>query len=140
MESCRNQKKVLNKSKYILYLRFFKVATLCLDDSFAHSWAHSMMLLPPCFTVGMVHDTSNFSNNCLQTDYFTYNSLYHNSVEEHHPNCEAMGWQHHVVGVLCCRRDWCTSQKRWHHEGGKSCGYIEVTSQDISQEVKLGHK
>ena len=26
-----------------------------------------------------VHDTRNFSNNCLQTDYFTYNSLYHNS-------------------------------------------------------------
>ncbi|CAB1323698.1 unnamed protein product [Coregonus sp. 'balchen'] len=24
-------------------------------------------------------DTSHFSNNCLQTDYFTYNSLYHNS-------------------------------------------------------------
>ena len=34
-------KKVLNKSKYILYLRFFKVATLCLDGSFAHSW-HSL--------------------------------------------------------------------------------------------------
>ena len=26
-----------------------------------------------------VHDTSHFSNNCLQTDDFTYNSLYHNS-------------------------------------------------------------
>ena len=25
------------ESKYILYLRFFKVATLCFDDSFAHS-------------------------------------------------------------------------------------------------------
>jgi hypothetical protein len=34
-------KKVLNKSKCIVYLRFFKVATLCLDDSFAHSW-HSL--------------------------------------------------------------------------------------------------
>jgi hypothetical protein len=40
MESCSNQK-VLNKSKYILDLRFFKVATLCPDDSFAHSW-HSL--------------------------------------------------------------------------------------------------
>uniref|UniRef100_A0AAZ3PS76 Transposase Tc1-like domain-containing protein n=1 Tax=Oncorhynchus tshawytscha TaxID=74940 RepID=A0AAZ3PS76_ONCTS len=49
---------------------------------------------------------------------------------------EARGWQHHVVGVLCCRRDWCTSQNRWHHEGVKLCGYIEATSQDISQEVK----
>ena len=34
-------KKVLNKTKYMLYLRFFKVATLCLDDSFAHTW-HSL--------------------------------------------------------------------------------------------------
>ena len=36
MESCSNQKSV----KYMLYLRFFKVA-LCLDDTFAHSW-HSL--------------------------------------------------------------------------------------------------
>ena len=35
MESCSNQKSVL---------RFFKVATLCLDDRFAHSW-HSLNLL-----------------------------------------------------------------------------------------------
>ena len=40
MESCSNQKSV-KQSKYILYLRIFKVATLCLDDSFAHSW-HSL--------------------------------------------------------------------------------------------------
>ena len=57
-------------------------------------------------------------------------------AEEHHPNREARGWQHHVVGVLCCRRDWCTSQNRWQHEAGKLCGHIEATSQDISQEVK----
>jgi Fe2+ or Zn2+ uptake regulation protein len=25
---------------------------------------------------------------------------------------EVWEWQHHVVGVLCCRRDWCTSQNR----------------------------
>ena len=31
---------MLNRSKYILYLSFFKVATLCLDESFAHSWLH----------------------------------------------------------------------------------------------------
>jgi hypothetical protein len=57
-------------------------------------------------------------------------------TEEHHPNREARGRQHHVVGVLCCRRDWCNSQNRWHHEVGQLCAYIEVTSQDISQEVK----
>ena len=61
-------------------------------------------------------------------------------AEEHHPNREARGWQHHVVGVLCCRRDWCPSQIRWHHEAGRLSGYIEATSQDISREVKLGHK
>ena len=37
MVSCNNQK-LLRKSKYMLHLRFFKVTTLCLDDSFAHSW------------------------------------------------------------------------------------------------------
>jgi hypothetical protein len=57
-------------------------------------------------------------------------------AEEHHPNREAQGWQHHVVAVLCCRTDWCTSQKKTHHEEGKLCGYIEAPSQDISQEVK----
>ena len=57
-------------------------------------------------------------------------------AEDHHPNREARGWQHHVVGVLCCMRDWCTSQNRWQHVGGKLCGYNEATCQDISQEVK----
>ena len=27
-------------------------------------------------------------------------------AEEHHPNHEARGWKHHVVVLLCCRRDW----------------------------------
>ena len=40
MESYSNQKKA-KEARYILYLRFFKVATLCLDESFAHSW-HSL--------------------------------------------------------------------------------------------------
>ena len=57
-------------------------------------------------------------------------------AEEHHPNRETPVWQQHVVGVLCFRRDWCTSLNRWRHEEGKVCGYIEATSQDISQEVK----
>ena len=38
MESCSNQKSV---KQIKIYLRFFKVATLSLDDSFAHSW-HSL--------------------------------------------------------------------------------------------------
>jgi O-antigen ligase len=47
MESCIKQKKV--KSKYILYLRFSRVATLCLDDSFAQSW-HSLNQLQEVVT------------------------------------------------------------------------------------------
>ena len=58
------------------------------------------------------------------------------SSRRDHPNRESQAWQHHVVGVHCCRRDWCTSQNRWHHEAGKLSGYIEATSQDISQDVK----
>jgi hypothetical protein len=35
--SCSNQRSVKQIKTHILYLRFFKVATLCLDDRFAHS-------------------------------------------------------------------------------------------------------
>ena len=49
MESCINKKKVLNEPQYILDLRFFKVATLCLDDNFAHSW-HSINQLHEVIT------------------------------------------------------------------------------------------
>ena len=35
MESCSNQKSV---KQIKIYFRFFKGATLCLDDSFAHTW------------------------------------------------------------------------------------------------------
>ena len=46
MESCSNQKSV----KHIIYFRFFKVATLCLDDSFAHSWHSLNQLHLECFS------------------------------------------------------------------------------------------
>lgn len=42
-----------------------------------------------------------------------------------------------MMGVLCSRRDWSTSQNRCHHEEGKLRGYIETTSQDISNKVKV---
>ena len=61
-------------------------------------------------------------------------------AEEHHPNREAWGRQHHVVGVLCCRRDWCTSQNRWHHEKGN---YVDILKQHLKMSVrklKLRHK
>ena len=61
-------------------------------------------------------------------------------TEEHHHNREARGWQHHVVGVLCCKRDWCTSQNRWHHEGEN---YVDIMRQHLKtsvRELKLGCK
>ena len=36
--------------KYILHLRFFKVATLCLDDSCAHPWHPLNHLHLECFS------------------------------------------------------------------------------------------
>ena len=49
-----NNKKLLKQIKVcleqlILHLRFFKVPTLCLDDSFAHAW-HSLIQLHECFS------------------------------------------------------------------------------------------
>ena len=61
----------------------------------------------------------------------------HLQAHQHQPNRKARGWQHHVVGVLCCKRDWFTSQNRWCHEGGKLCGYIEATSQDNRPMLKM---
>ena len=61
-------------------------------------------------------------------------------AEEHHPNREARVWQHHVVGVLCCRRDGCTSQNRWHHEKEN---YLDVLKQRLKTSVrklKFGRK
>ena len=40
MESCSNQKSVKQTKIYFIF-EIFKVAALCLDDSFAHSW-HSL--------------------------------------------------------------------------------------------------
>jgi hypothetical protein len=40
---------VLNKSKYIFLLEIVQIATLCLDDSFAHSWNYLNKLHLECF-------------------------------------------------------------------------------------------
>ena len=40
MESCVNQKSVKQMKIYFIF-EVFQIATLCLDDSFAHGW-HSL--------------------------------------------------------------------------------------------------
>ena len=34
------------------------------------------------------------------------------SPKEHRPDCEAWGWQHHVMGMFLISRDWGTCQDR----------------------------
>ena len=61
-------------------------------------------------------------------------------AEEHHPDREVRGWQGHDVVVLCCRRDCCTSQNRWHNEKEN---YVDILKQHLKTSVrnlKLGCK
>ena len=53
MEPCSNQKSVKQIQIY-LYFRFFKVANLCLDDSFAHTWHSLNQLHLECFSNSLV--------------------------------------------------------------------------------------
>ena len=58
-------------------------------------------------------------------------------AKEHHPNSEA---QHHVVGVLCCRRGWCTSQ---NNGITRKENYVDILKQHLKTSVrklKLGRK
>jgi hypothetical protein len=58
---------LLNKSKYILYLRFLKVATLCLDDSFAHSWHSLNQLHEPQKIAAQINASQSSSNRHIST-------------------------------------------------------------------------
>uniref|UniRef100_A0AAZ3RUQ2 Tc1-like transposase DDE domain-containing protein n=1 Tax=Oncorhynchus tshawytscha TaxID=74940 RepID=A0AAZ3RUQ2_ONCTS len=47
---------------------------------------------------------------------------------------------HHVVGVLCCRRDWCTSQNRCYHEEVKLWDILKQQLKTSVRKLKLGRK
>ena len=49
MESCSNQKSVKQIKIYFIF-EILQIATLCLDDSFAHSWHSLNQLHLECFT------------------------------------------------------------------------------------------
>ena len=61
-------------------------------------------------------------------------------AEEQHPNREARGWQHHVVGVLFFWRDWCTSQNRWRHEVGNYVAKLKQHLKTSVRKLKLSRK
>jgi hypothetical protein len=61
-------------------------------------------------------------------------------AEEHNPIREARGWQHHVLRVLCCRRDWYTSPNRWHYEEEKYVTLLKEHLKTSIRKLKLGCK
>ena len=63
--------------------------------------------------------------------------LYSFSFNQVNTDREARVWQHHVVGVLYCSRDWCTSQNRWLHEEGKD---VDILKQHLKTSVKAWSK
>jgi hypothetical protein len=77
-------KKVLNKSKYILDFRFFKVANISLEDSFAHSW-HSLNSLEGVPTYAE-HLLAAFPSLCSPTHptMQTNSSDHHTTMMSYH--------------------------------------------------------
>ena len=45
-----------------------------------------------------------------------------------------------IIMMLCCRRDWCTSQNRWHHEEGEIMWIYWSNIKTSVRKFKLGHK
>ena len=71
MESCSNQTSVKQMKIYFI---FFKVATLSLDDSFAHSWHSLNQLNLECFSNSLEgvltyaeHLLAAFPSHCCTT-------------------------------------------------------------------------
>jgi hypothetical protein len=61
-------------------------------------------------------------------------------AEEHHPNRDARGWQHHLVGVLCCRWGWCTLQNRWLMRKENDVDILKQHLKTSVRKIKLGCK
>ena len=61
-------------------------------------------------------------------------------AEEHHPNREAREWQHHVVRVLFCRRDWCTSQMDGIMREENEVDILKQHLKTSVRKLKLGRK
>ena len=60
------------------------------------------------------------------------------SPKEHHPDCEAWWWQHHVIGLFLISRDWgtCQERRKWMEQN------TEILEENLpsARKVKLGQK
>ena len=81
-------KTVVNKWKYVLYLRFFKVATLCLDDSFTHSWHSLNQLHEECFS-NSLEGVSTYAEHFL--------AVFPSLCGPTHPKPSQFGWGRVIV-------------------------------------------
>ena len=80
MEVCSNQKSV-KQIKIYLYLRFFKVATLCLDDSFEHALhSHNGSHLE-CISI----------NRCALLKVHLWNSFFSKCASDNQVCCDKAG-------------------------------------------------
>jgi hypothetical protein len=81
-------KNVLNKSKYIWYVIFFKVATLCLNDSLAHSWHSLNTLHEECFS-NSLEGVPTYAEQLL--------SAFPSLCGPTHPKPSQLGWGRVIV-------------------------------------------
>ena len=61
-------------------------------------------------------------------------------TQEHHPDCEAWWWQHHVLGMFLITRDSGTCQDRREMDGEK---YRQILAENLlpsARMLKLGQK
>ena len=59
-------------------------------------------------------------------------------AEELHPNCEAQGWQHHVVGLFCGDRDLANHKIGGVMEKENYVDILKVHPEVLSLEAKAG--
>jgi hypothetical protein len=71
MESCSNQKSVKQIQIYFIF-EILQIATLCLDDSFAHSW-YSLQCHLECFS-NSLEKVSTYSEHFVGCFSFTVRS------------------------------------------------------------------
>ena len=98
-KSARKKTLLQNQHKKVYSLQFAKAHR----DKDPHFWRHVLW------------------SDETKVELFDYNNhryIWRKKGEACKPentNREVRGWQHHAVGIFCCRRDWCSSQNRCCH-------------------------